>query len=275
MQTLLQDLRYGARMLLKKPGFTSIAVISLALGISANTAIFSVVNALLIKSLPYHDPDRIALVWGNSPAEGKDRSQVSATDVADWRAQNSVFEDVTTYGNWSATLTGEGEAERIQGMQVGDGYFSIMRGAPVLGRVFSPEEQIDGNDLVIILGYGLWQRRFSGDPNIVGSAITLSGRSYTIVGVMPADFRPLPASLVDHRAEFYRPVGENYDNEERSSRHLRAIARLRTGVSIDQAQSEMTAIAARLEQQYPRDNTGYTVRLASITEDTVGELRPA
>jgi putative ABC transport system permease protein len=160
-------------------------------------------------------------------------------------------------------------------MQVGDGYFAIMRGEPLYGRVFSPEENIDGNDLVIVLGYGLWQRRFAGDPGVVGSAINLSGRSYTIVGVMKADFRPLPTSLVDERAEFYRPVGENYDNEERSSRHLRSIARLRAGVSLEQAQAEMSAIAARLEQQYPRDNTGYTARLVTITEDTVGELRPA
>lgn len=275
MNILLQDIRYGFRMLRKMPAFTMMAVISLALGIGANTAIFSVVNALLIKSLPYQEPDRIALVWGNSINEGKDRSQVSATDVADWRAQNSVFEDVTTYGNWSATLMGEGEPERIQGIQVGDGYFTIMRGTPIYGRVFSPEEQIDGNDLAIVLGYGLWQRRFGGDPNVVGNAVNLSGRSYTIVGVMPPDFRPLPKSLVDARAEFYRPVGENYDNEERSSRHLRAIARLRPDVSLEQAQTEMTTIAARLEQAHPRDNTGYTVRLVNITEDTIGELRPA
>ncbi|HEY7545325.1 MAG TPA: ABC transporter permease [Blastocatellia bacterium] len=273
MQTLLQDLRYGARMLIKRPGFTLVSIISLALGIGANTAIFSVVNALLIRSLPYQEPDRIVLVWGSS--DSNTRSQASATDVADWRAQNSVFEDVTTYGDWSATLMGDGEAERIHGMQVGDGYFAIMRGEPLYGRVFSPEENIDGNDLVIVLGYGLWQRRFAGDPGVVGSAINLSGRSYTIVGVMKADFRPLPTSLVDERAEFYRPVGENYDNEERSSRHLRSIARLRAGVSLEQAQAEMSAIAARLEQQYPRDNTGYTARLVTITEDTVGELRPA
>jgi putative ABC transport system permease protein len=262
-------------MLRKTPAFTVVAIISLALGVGANTAIFSVVNALLIKSLPYSDPQNIVLVWGADSKDGNNRSQVSATDVADYRAHNSVFEDVTTYGGWSATLLGEGDPERIQGMQVGDGYFSIMRGAPLLGRVFTEEEQIEGKDFVIVLGYGLWQRRFGGDQDVVGRTVSLSGRSYTIVGVMPKEFRPLPRTLVDANAEFYRPVAEAYDNESRSARHLRSIARLKPGVSLDQAQAEMKAIAARLEKEYPGDNTGYGAHLATITEDTVGDLRPA
>lgn len=274
METLSQDIRYGLRMLRNSPTVTLVAVISLALGISANTVIFSVINSILLKSLPFHDPDRIALVWGNAPAEGKDRTQVSATDVADWRQQNSVFEDVTTYGNWSATLLGEGESERIPGIQVGDGYFSIMKATPLLGRTFLPEEQEEGKDLVIVLGYGLWQRRFGGDPNVIGRKINLSGRPYVAVGVLPADFQPLPTSLVDPRGEFYRPVAEARDENERSSRHLRAIARLKPGVTLEQAQADMNVIAGRLEQQHPRDNTGYGVRLVTLSEDTVGGLRP-
>src|SRR5262245_31497682 len=272
MQTLLQDLRYGARMLLKKPGFTLIAVISLALGIGANTAIFSVVNTLLLKSLPYHDPDRIVLAWGVIPG-GANRSQVSATDVADWRRQNSVFEEITTYGNWSATLLADGDPERINGIQVGAGFFSVMQGKPLLGRVFLPEEQEDGKDFALVLGYGLWQRRFGGDPNIVGRQVNLSGKPYTIVGVMPADFQSLPISLVAPRGEFYRPVAEKYDESERDSRHLRAIARLKSGVTAPQAQAEMSLIARQLEQQHPESNTDYRVRLTTLTEDTVGGLR--
>jgi putative ABC transport system permease protein len=273
MGILLRDIRYGFRTLLKARAFSSVAIISLALGIGANTAIFSVINALLIKSLPYVEPASLVLVWGAALDEGSFRDQVSATDVADFRAQNSVFEDVTTYGSWSATLMGEGEPERLQGMQVGDGYFSIMRGSPVLGRAFTPEEQQEGNDFVIILGHALWQRRFSGDPDIVGKKVILSGRPYTVVGVMPPEFRPLPQTLVDGRAEFYRPVAESYDNEQRSSRHLRAIARLKPGVSISQAHADLGAIAARLASEYPADNTNYGVRLVTITEDTVGDLR--
>src|SRR5262245_20078382 len=208
-------------MLFKTPGLTFIAVISLALGIGANTAIFSIVNTILIKSLPYNDPDRIVLVWGDYPAEGNNRSQVSATDVADWRSQNNVFEDVTTYQSYRPIMSGIGEAERIPAMGVGDGYFRIMNVEQILGRDFTAEENIDGKDRVIILGYGLWQHRFGGDPSVVGKSVMLSGRPHTIVGVMPAQVHSLPTTLVDAAAEFYRPVGENYDDEERSSRHLR------------------------------------------------------
>ncbi|MFL6276651.1 MAG: ABC transporter permease, partial [Blastocatellia bacterium] len=239
MQTLLQDLRYGFRMLRKSPLVTLVAVVSLALGISANTVIFSVVNAILLKSLPFQDPEQIILVWGNNPSAGYERSQVSATDTDDWRQQNSVFEDIATYSNWSATLLGEGEPERIHGIQVGDGYFAVMKATPMLGRTFLPEDQEDGKDFVIVLGYGLWQRRFAGDPAVVGQKISLSGRPYTVVGVMPADFQSLPTSLVDPRGEFYRPVAEPHDENERSSRHLRAISRLKPGVTLEQAQAEM------------------------------------
>jgi predicted permease len=273
MDTILQDVRFGIRMMRKSPMVTLVAVISLALGISANTVIFSVVNAILLKSLPFHEADRIVLVWGNTPAEGKDRNQVSATDVDDWRQQNAVFEDVTTYAGWSATLLGEGEPERIYGIQVGDGFFSIMKATPMLGRTFLPEEQEDGKDFVIVLGYGLWQRHFGGDPNIIGQKISLSGRPYTVVGVLPADFQPLPTSLVDPRGEFYRPVAEPRDENERGSRHLRAIARLKPGVTLSQAQAEMNVITSRLEQEHSRYNTGYGVRLVSLPEDTVGGLR--
>jgi putative ABC transport system permease protein len=274
MDTLLKDIRYGMRMLRKNPGLTFVAVISLALGIGANTAIFSVVNAILLKALPYNDPDRIVLAWGNVPAEGKNRSQVSATDVDDWRNQNTVFEEITTYGSFQPVMIGSGEPERIPAMQVGDGYFKVMKGEPVLGRVFTPEEQEPGKDQVIVLSYGLWQQRFGGDPNIVGKTVLLSSRPYTIVGVMPANFRPLPATLVAANAQYYRPVAEPHDEEERSSRHLRAIARLKPGVTLEQAQSEMNVIAGRLEQENPSDNTGYAVRLTTLTEDTVGDLRP-
>jgi putative ABC transport system permease protein len=273
METLLQDMRYAVRMLFKSPAVTAVAVLSLALGISANTVIFSVINTVLLKSLPYTEVDGIVLVWGYTPNDGNNRSQVSATDVDDWRNQNTVFEDVTTYSSWAPILSGTGEPERVAAMQVGDGYFNIMKGEPILGRTFLPEEQEDGKDFVIVLGHGLWQRTFGGDPNVVGKTVLLNSRPYTVVGVMPPDFQPLPSSLVNADAQFYRPVAEKHDNEDRSARHLRAIARLKPGVSLATAQSEMTVIAGRLEQEYPRHNTGYGVHLVSIGEDTVGGLR--
>src|SRR5215210_4045530 len=275
MKTLTQDIRYAVRMLLKNKRFTAAAVISLALGIGANTTIFSVVNALLLKSLPFNDPDRIVLVWGDWPSQGSNRNQVSATDVADWRSQNTVFEEIATYSDWGATFSGAGgEPERIPAIQVGDGFFKIMKGQPLLGRVFLPEEQEDGKDFVIVLSHGLWQRRFGGNPGVVGSKVSLSGRPYTIVGVMPADFHSLPSNLIEHQAEYYRPVAEKYDDKERGARHLRAIARLKPGATLEQAQSELSVIASRVEQAHPADNKGYGVRLITLSEDTVGGLRP-
>src|SRR5215213_3418911 len=260
-------------MLLKSPGLSLAAVVSLALGIGANTAIFSVVNSILLKSLPYEEPAGLVLLWGDSPSEGNRRGQVSATDVHDWRRENRVFEEVTTYGDWSATLLGAGDPERVPGVQVGDGFFRVMRGTPLLGRVFLPEEQEEGRDRVVVLGYQLWQRRFGGDPGVVGRTLNLGGKPYTVVGVMPEEFRPLPQTLVDPPGQFYRPVAEPHDETERGSRHLRSIARLKPGVTLEQAQAEMSVIAGRIERAHPDHNTGYGVRLVTLAEDTVGGLR--
>jgi putative ABC transport system permease protein len=276
MITMLQDARYGLRMLWKSPGFTLVAVPSLALGIGANTVVFSVVNAVLLKSLPYQDPQSIVLVWGDIRTLDDHRNQVSATDVADWRAENHVFEDVTTYGDWRPLLSeGAGDPERLPAAQVGDGFFKVMRGQPLLGRTFLPEEQEEGKDSIVVLGYGLWQRRFGGDPSVVGKSINLSGRPHTVVGVMPQDFTSLPAGLLEASAELYRPVAEPPQETERGSRHLRAIARLKDGVSLEQAQSEMSLIASRIAAEHPAENTNYGVRLVSLREDLVGKLRPA
>ena len=275
MDTLLQDIRYGARMLFKSPGFTAVAILSLALGIGANTAVFSVINSVLLKALPYQDPQSIVLVWGEDKAGGTSRGQVSATDVADWRARNHVFEEIATYDEFRPIFAGDGEPERVPGAQVGDGFFTVMRGKPLLGRVFTPEEQEEGKDLVVVLGYGLWQRRFAGDPNIVGKTIQLSSRTYTVVGVMPADFHPLPAGLLDGSAEFYRPVAEPPNDKERASRHLRAIARLKPGVTLEQAQAEMTLIARQIAQEHPSENANYGINLVSLREDLIGRVRPA
>jgi putative ABC transport system permease protein len=272
MQTLFRDLRYAIRMLVHTPSFTAAAVLSIALGIGANTAVFSVVNAVLLKSLPYREPESVVLVWGSGMAEGalRERNQVSATDVADFRTQNTSFEEVATFSGWFPIMSGDGTAERVPAIQVGDGYFKVMRGTPILGRVFTPEEQEDGKDFVIVLGYGLWQRRFGGDPAIVGKKILLNSRPYTVVGVMGPDFHALPSTLVSPEGQFYRPVAEGYDDSDRSARHLRAIARLKSNVTIAQAQAEMTIIAQRLEQQHPETNKGRGVHLTSITNDTVG-----
>jgi len=264
-------------MLLKSPGFTAIAVLSIALGIGANTSVFSVVNAVLLKSLPFKNPESLMLVWGASNADSRlqNRNQVSATDVADLRKQNTVFEDVTTFTGWNPIISGYGAAERVPAIQVGDGFFKVMKGTPLLGRVFTPEEQEEGKDFVIVLGHGLWQRRFGSDPSIVGKKVFLNSRPYTVVGVMGPDFHALPSTLVQPEGQFYRPVAEAYDDTQRDARHLRAIARLKPGVTITQAQSEMNILADRIEQQHPTTNRSQGIHLASITDDTVGNLNRA
>jgi putative ABC transport system permease protein len=274
METLLQDVRYGCRMLVRSPGFTAVAVITLALGIGANTAIFSVVNAILLRALPYKNPNSLALIWSDQRT-GDNRSQLSFTDVDDYRAQNHVFENVVAFGDWSAVFSGEGSPELIPGMQVGDGYFALMGAQPLLGRGFLPEEQTDGKDQVVVLGYGLWQRRFGGDPGIVGRQITVRQQPYTVVGVMPKDFPALPPSLVTNGAQFYRPVAEKHDDKERTSRHLRAIARLKPGVVLQNAQADLEVINQRLAKQFPNEYAANGVRVVTLQEDIVGTLRPA
>jgi putative ABC transport system permease protein len=276
MNTIFRDLRYSLRLLIKSPGFTAVAVLSIALGIGANTTVFSVINAVLLKSLPYKDPSTLVLLWGDSRTEGNLRrhNQVSATDVADYRSQNTVFEDVATYSGWFPIASGDSEAERIPAIQVGDGFFRIMKGEPLLGRVFTREEQEDGKDFVVVLSYGLWQRRYGGDTNIVGKSVLLNGRPYNIIGVMGPDFHPLPAALVAPEGQFYRPVGENYDDAARDERHLRAIARLKPGVSIEQARTDASMIAQRLEQQHPLTNKNQGAYVVSITDEIVGGIRP-
>ncbi len=271
MNTFFRDLRYAIRMLVKSPAFTLVSVLSIALGVGANTAVFSVINSVLLKSLPYQDPESLMLVWGTGAGDAvRNRSQVSATDVADFRKQNSSFEEVATYSGWFPIMSGSGQAERVPAIQVGDGFFNVMKGTPLLGRVFTPEEQEDGKDFVVVLGYGLWQRRFGGDRSIVGTKVLLNSRPYTIVGVMGPDFRPLPSTLVQPEGQFYRPVAEGYDDTKRDERHLRAIARLKPGVTIGQAQSDLTVIAQRLEQAHPLTNKGRGIQLTSITADTIG-----
>ena len=275
MGTLFEDVRYGFRMLRKNPGFTAAGVLTLALGVGANTAIFSVVNAVLLRDLPYQDPDRLVLLWSDHGKGGDPRDQLSYTDIDDYRTQNHVFDNVVAFGNWAATLTGIGDPVRLLGMQVADGYFSLMGAKPMLGRDFLPEEQIDGKDQVVILTYGLWQARFAGDQKVVGKQISLSGLPYTVVGVMPKDFPVLPATLVDGPAQFYRPVAEKHDDKERLSRHLRAISRLKPGVSLTEAQVDLTVINQHLARQFPAEYSTTGIRAVMLQDDIAAHLRPA
>ena len=188
MQTLLQDLRYGARMLLKKPGFTLVAVITLALGIGANTAIFSVVNAVLLRPLPFKEPDRLVMIREMKLPQFPEFS-VSPGNFLDWKRQNTVFERLVAIRGASFNLIGAGDPEQVFGWRVTDGFFAMLGAQPQLGRDFLPEEDQPGRANVVLLSHGFWQRRFGGDPKILNRTITLSSQSYTVIGVMPATFQ--------------------------------------------------------------------------------------
>jgi putative ABC transport system permease protein len=274
VEVLVQDLRFGARMLVRNPGFTVVAILTLALVIGATSAIFSAVNAALLKQLPYKDSERLVLLWGTDRL-GNKRGQISFTNMEDWRGQSNSFEEVVAYsGNEKPILAGKGEPEQITAIRVSEGYFQLMQTEPLIGRAFLPEEQQEGRDQVVILSYGLWQRRFGKDPGLVGQTLQLDGKLRLVVGIMPPEFRSLPASLVRRPNEIYMPLAGTYDDTQRSWTWLRAIARLKPGVPIEQAQAELDVIAHNQEVDHPASNAGRGVRVVRLHEDLVRNLKP-
>ena len=268
---LLHDLRYAARLQRKNPGFTIVAVIALALGIGANTAIFSVVNTVLLRPLPYKDPERLVMVWEDASRHGYPRDTPAAGNYVDWRDQNQVFEGMAAIADTSFNLTGSGEPERLEGRRVSVNLFPLLGVEPQIGRVFTAAEDQPGAQRVVLLSYGLWQRRFGGDPNIAGQSLTLNGESYVVVGVMPARFQ-FPSS--DDQA--WVPIAFTQQEMANRGRHyLEVLARLKRGVSLDQAQSEMSTIAARLQQQYPQFNAELGAVVQPLQEHLVGDIKPA
>jgi putative ABC transport system permease protein len=270
---MIKDVRYAIRRLVRQPSFTLVTVITLALGIGANTAIFSIVYSVLLKPLPFYRPDRIVVLWGEDRAQGDSRNQVSHTDIVDYRKQQTAFESITTIHSWTPLLSGAGEPVRIDAAWVGDDFFNVIGTQPFLGRAFLPEEQQDGKDQVVILSYELWQRQLNSDPHAVGKTILLNLRPYTIVGVMPRNSPSLPSTLIEKPAFLYRPVAEQANEQLRSARHLRAIGRLKDGVTLAQAQSELNVIAQRLETQHPESNTNQGIHLVGLQQDNVRDLK--
>ena len=273
MTTMWLDARYSIRMLLKSPGVTAIAVLAIALGVGANTAIFSVVNAVLLRPLPFRQPDELVRVFGTNVKKGANSNPTSYLGFLDWRAQNHSFQEMAAYSGGSAALTGDGLPEQIEGVTISASIFPMLGVNPVLGRTFTSDEEQPGKTHVAVISEGLWRRRFGADPNIIGRNTMLGGDSTTVVGVMPQGFKfPVTADV----QEFWTPLDPTAAfNKERGSNYLSVAARLKPGVTLAQAQSEMDAIAGGLEQQYPASNTGRGVRLESMYEATVGQLRPA
>lgn len=276
---IISDLRYGARMLLKNPGVAAVAILTLALGIGANTALFSVVNAVLLQPLPYHEPDRLVSLWANVPERGRWRA--TPANFLDWKKQNTTFIDMAAYGASAMTLTGDAEPEQLLGTRASAGYFWVLGREPSLGRSFVAEEYEPGKNQVVVLGHSLWQRRFGGRPEVVNKSITLDGSNYTVVGVMPPGIYPgWPTtsgqiSFNPDQQQFWVPMTFTGDWASLRAAHvLGVIGRLRPGVTMDQAQAEMTTIGARLAQEYPV-NKGEGIVVRPFLEEVVGKVRPA
>ncbi len=268
-----QDLRLGIRTLWKNRRFAVVAVVALALGIGANTAIFSVVQAVLLRPLPYKDPDRLVVVLNSSVRHGG-WSPVAPADFYDWRDQNRVFQSLAAAEAWGGNLTGRDRPEQVEGLRVSTDLFPTLGVNPLLGRTFLPDEERLGNHRVVVLGYRLWQRRFGGDPGIVGQTVMLSGENYTIAGIMPPEFRFAP--FWQTKAELWIPLA--FDPERahsRSGSSLRLFARLKPGATLEHARAEMQGIARRLEREYPNTNTDRGARVTTLHEMTVGNARPA
>jgi predicted permease len=265
VETLFQDVRYAVRMLRKNPGFTLIAVVTLALGIGANTAIFTVVNAVLLRPLPYQNPDRLVVVlhYGTSP--------VAPANFLDWRSQNHVFERMGAAEYWMPNLSGVEKPERVWGLHITSDILPLLGVQPLLGRMFLPQEDQKGREHEVILSFGSWQRRFGGSPAILGQSIALDGEKYTIVGVMPPDFKFAPFWAT--KAELWAPLSLTDRATSRGGNSLRVFARLRPGVTLEQARAEMATITDRLEKEYPGTNRDYIV--TPLKERVVGDIRPA
>ena len=271
MQTLFQNLRYGFRLLRTKPGFTIVAVLTLALGIGANTAIFTVVDAALLRSLPYKDPERLVHLWEATEQQQTKQRELSYPDFLDLKQHSQVFEGVAGYNGRNVTLTHGEVKERLQATRVTSNFFSILGVEAALGRTFQPEEDRPGAPALVILNHNLWQRRFSGDPNLIGQAINLNGTNYTVVGILPPHFQFAP--IAD--AELWVPLNPSANEVSRRFTHwLNVIARLKPGLTVEQARAGTQVIAQRLAEADPQFHQGAMIRIIALRDQIVGAVKP-
>jgi putative ABC transport system permease protein len=273
LEELGQDLRYAARMLRKNPAFTLVAMPTLALGIGANTAIFSVVYAVLLKALPYPQSDRLVMVYEDVrlPNYQNKKNEPSPGNFSDWASHNTLFDSVAAYRNRSFNLTGEGEPVRVEGELVTSAFFTTLRVNPAVGRVFAPEEDRPGNSHVVVMSDGLWRSRFGSDRQVLGKKMLLDGEAFTIVGVMPPGFH-----FPDSDDQLWVPMGLSPSElSNRGSHYLLVLARLKAGITLTRAQAELNSLAKHLTELYPSTNTAQTVNVVSLHDDIAGPVRPA
>src|SRR5215470_16044819 len=280
LETFWQDLRFGARMLLKQPSFSLIAAVTLALGIGANTAIFSVVNAAMLRPLPYEHADRLVMIWDTNAERALDHERPAPGNYLDWKAQHQVFDGMAAWFQTSRTLRDEHDAEQVQVAQVAGDFFHILRTGVTAGRTFSPPEVAGAvynsangcvsGDRVAVISDGHWRRRFGADPGIVGRTIQLDGQSWQVVAVLPPDF-----AIPNREVELWTPWNLTRLQNARDLRFLQVVGRLRDGVTLLQAQSQLDALAAASAQQYQKANKGWGVKLVLLQEEIVGRARTA
>jgi putative ABC transport system permease protein len=262
MTTLMQDVRFGIRMLAKAPGFTAVAVVALALGIGANTMMFSSVNGMLLHPFLFKDLQRIVDVWETAPKQNAYQIKAAPANLRDWQEQNKGFEMLAATRGWNVNLTGVGVAERVEGYQVTSGFFSLLGMSPQLGRAITPADFEPGHASVVVLSHGFWQRHLGANPGIVGESLHLNGQAFTVIGIMPADF-DYPVG-----GEAWAPLDLGAaENADRSDHYLEVIGRLQPGTTLAQAEADLQTISARLAQQYPETNSGHSVRVLGLVED--------
>ena len=277
MNNVLQDLRYGLRTLRKSRGFAAAAILILALGIGANTAIFSVVNSVLLRPLPFDDPAQLVQIWHTPPQAsfpGMKEFAVSAANYLDWAAQNHVFEHMTIYAYARYNLTGKGEPQTLSARKVSSDFFQVLRAKPLLGRTFIPAEDQSGHDHVAVLSETFWRNQFAADPNIIGQDISLDGTDYRVIGVMRSKYQFPIQTDPNEMVKLWTPLAmTDRERTVRGEHHYLVIARLRSGVGLQQAQAEMNTISRRLEQEYPTDDKGWGAVVKPLREELVGDVR--
>jgi putative ABC transport system permease protein len=268
MNTLVQDVRYALRMLAKNPAFTAVAVIALALGIGANTVMFSSVNGMLLHPFAFKDLNRIVDIWETAPKQNVYHVKAAPANLRDWKEQNKSLEGLAASHGWSANLTGTGVAERVEGYQVTEGFFSLLGMPAQLGRSITSSDFEPGHSSVVVLSHGFWQSHVGSEPSIVGKSLHLNGQEFTVIGIMPADF-DYPVG-----SEAWAPLDLGAaGNSDRSSHYLEVIGRLKSGTSIAQAEADLGTISARLSEQYPETNAGHGVRVMGLVEDLTNGTR--
>jgi len=272
MGTLLNDVRYGLRMLAKNPGFTAVAVLTLALGIGTNTAIFSVISRVLLRPLPYPQASRLVMVWQSNPRKGENQGRVSVANFLDWKTRDHLFGTLAGFvGPFQSEIAATGRSEKIQASMVTPDFFTAMGVSPSLGRAFLPGEDDPALANVVVFSNGLWRDLFGADPATVGKTIQLNGKSYLIVGVMPAGFK-FPK---DAQAWLPRPISSQAKSKFRDIPYFNVIGRLKPGITLSEAQAEMNLIAQQLGREYPDADQGLTARLVPLYDQLVGDVRPA